>query len=224
MAAGAGTDSDLPIRALFAAAVELPPEACRELARRLTDHLVVQAQNHHYELHPLAARDARFIGALRSVAEITGTAPNTTEYEAERERRRSLGDTGLPSASSIVKHYAGWPYALAAAGLAPDVPPSAIKRRRNYRRKIIHRYSEERLVECLQACARVFQRVPMVRDYSSWREDLLAGRPGSRPAAGDIPHHRTYYERYGSWAQALDAAGLDPRLGARTETRSYSAL
>jgi hypothetical protein len=217
-------DSALAVTVLFAAATELPADACRELGRRLTEHLVVLAQNHRHDLHPLAHGDARFIGALRSVAEVVGHPPSTTEYVDEYDRRRALGDAGLPSISAILKHFDGWIYALAGAGLAPEVPPKGIQRRRQYKRRVVHRYSEHRLAEALQACARDIGRIPMVRDYCVWREDLLSGRPGKRPAMSDIPHYRTLYERFGSWSAALDAAGLDGRRQRRTETDRYSPL
>lgn len=216
--------ADLPVDAVFAAATQLPLDRARELARRVTEWVVVQTQNHHHDLHPLAAGDARFVGALRAVAEVVGHPPTTQDYAAEYERRRELGDTGLPSASAISKHFDGWPYALAAAGLAPDVAPSGIQRRRNYQRKVVHRYSAERVSECLRACAHDLGRTPMVRDYAVWREELVAGRPGRRPTATDVPHHRTVYERFGSWSAALEAAGFDGRRSARTETQTYSTV
>lgn len=218
------TAGELALRALFAAATELPIELCRELARRVTEFVVIQAQNHAHDLQSLAHGDARFIGAIRSVGEVLGQPPSTSEYVAEYKRRRALGDTGLPSVATILRHFDGWPYALAAAAYLPAVAPSGIQRRRSYRRKVIHRYSPERLVECLCACTRDIGRTPMVRDYAVWREELLAGKPGRRRGGTDVPHHRTYYERFGCWDAALQAAGLPAKRRARTQTTAYSRV
>lgn len=215
---------ELVLRSLFAAATELPMELCRELARRVTEFVVIQAQNHAHDLQSLSHGDARFIGAIRSVAEVVGHPPSTSEYVAEHKRRSALGDTGLPSIATILRHFDGWPYALAAAGYLPAVAPSGIQRRRNYGRKVVHRYSRERLAECLRACARDIGRTPMVRDYAVWREELLAGKPGRRRGPTDIPHHRTYYERFRSWDAALLAAALPVGRPARTQTTAYSRV
>lgn len=119
------------IAVLFAGAMQLPLGSCRELARRLTERVVVECQNQSHDLHPTTARDARFVRALRFVAEVVDHPPSTTEYTAEYERRRALEGARIPSTSAVLKHFSGWPYALAAAGLAPDVAPTGIQRRRN---------------------------------------------------------------------------------------------
>src|SRR3954452_23569228 len=89
------------VRALFAGGTELPLDECRDLVARLHEHLVLADHNHRWDLHPLAHGDARFIGALRSVAEVVGHAPSTPEFVSEYDRRVAVGDTGLPSVASI---------------------------------------------------------------------------------------------------------------------------
>lgn len=212
------------IAALAAAARTLSLGGCRELARLLVEHVVVQTQNHQHALSPLAHRNERAIGSVRAVAELLGHAPTTTEYTAEYKRRRATGDSGLMAVGSITRLLGGWPQALVAAGLIPSVHPSAYQRRVIYERQVVHRYSNQRLSECLLACARDLGRVPMVRDYVAWREDAL-DKPGpKRTGRSDVPHHRTYYERFGSWDGALDAAGLPAARRHRTETTTYSDL
>jgi hypothetical protein len=217
-------DDGRAIAALAAAARTLSPEGCRELARLLIEHVVVQSQNDRFDLHPLAALHARAIGALRSVAELVGHPPTTTEYQAEFDRRRALGDSGLPSVDSIVREFGGWPHAQIAAGLIPAAHPSAFQRRRDYQRKKVHRYSDQRLRDCLNACARDLGRIPMVRDQVAWREELLRRPATRRTGRNDIPHWRTYYERYGDWSIALADAGLSPVRAERTETTDYTDL
>jgi hypothetical protein len=199
-------------------ATELSLGACSELARRLTEWVVVQSRDHAGDLCPLAAKDVDFIGAIRSVAEVVGHPPSTPEYQREYEQRRERGGAALPSLSAILKHFDGWPYALAAAGLEPAVAPRGIQRRRTYTRKRVHRYKSGHLHACLRACKDDLGRIPMVRDYVAWREDQLDGQPGRRGPEPEIPHHRTFYNRFGSWAAALESAGMDGTRAARTSS------
>ena len=153
-------------------------------------------------------RRARYVGALRAVAEVLGHPPSTTEYQAEYERRQALNEGRLPVRSSIIKFYGGWPQALTAAGLAGPEPGSRTERRRQRRRKRPAVYPKQRLLECLRACARDLGRTPSMYDYCEWREDRLPGRPGDRPLGSDIPHSQTITYHYGTWPAALEAAGL----------------
>jgi Homing endonuclease associated repeat len=120
MRPGLTAADSLAVRALFGGAKELPLDACAELARRLNEWVVVQTQNHEHDLAPVAAHDGRYVGAIRAVAAVVEGPPSTVEYRREYERRRRLGDDGLPSLSAVLKHFDGWPYALAAAGLARE--------------------------------------------------------------------------------------------------------
>jgi hypothetical protein len=215
----------LAVRALYAAAAELPLPACAELGRMIRELIVVSSLDHVHELNVFAEGDRRMIGALRTVAEAIGRAPSTSDYVAEYERRRDRGVAGLPAVSTVVKHFAGWDNALAAAGLAPDRPIGRLRRRQTYQRRQVHRYSDERLIECLQACAREIGRIPMVRDYQGWRAAILSGTPGRRrPALSDVPDRRTIHNRYGSWPNGLAAAGLSPDESARVTTTTYTPL
>jgi hypothetical protein len=212
------------MRAVMAAVAELSAGACAELVRRMGDRLILLGQNHRFDLHPLAHGDSRFIGAVRAVAELLGHAPTTTEYRTEQARRLQVGDDGLPSLSAVLRRFGSWPAALAAAGLGGSIPPSGIERRRRYQRRVVHRYTDERLVQCLRACEGAIGRIPMVRDYAVWREDVVSGHSGSRPVVADVPHYRTIYERFGDWSAALAAAGMDGRRACRTSTTTYRTV
>lgn len=216
---------DLAVDMLLAAATRLPLPHCEELTRRLTEHLLLATMTHGDDLNPHAQRRRPLLDALRDVAKALGAAPNTKEYTAERQQRIENGAAALPSVSAILRGFGSWPKALAAAGLVPAAAPTAFQRRLDYHRRQVHRYSRARLRECLVACAEAYGRVPMVRDYAAWRESALARpRTGHFSTENDIPHHRTYYQHYGSWAAALADAGLDAHRPMRTETRRYSDL
>lgn len=216
---------ELAIDVLFVAARRLPLESVEALAQRLVAHLQIERQNSDYQLSPYACRMARFTGALTAVAEALGHPPNSTEYKREYERRKSLGDRGLPSPAAVVREFGSWAGALAAAGLIPTAPPSAFALRRARQVRVrVHRYSDQRLRECLQACARDLGRPPMVRDYIAWREHLLSLPRNTHAPGHDIPHYRTYYDHYGSWSIALADADLPSTRRARTELTTYTAL
>lgn len=142
---------ELAVDVLFAAARRLPAPACELLAQRLVDHLIVVRQNDAHDLSPLTPRHERAIGALRAVAESLGHVPTTTEYQAEYDRRRTTDKATLPSVGAIVREFGGWGTALGSAGLVPAAAPSAFMRRRNYQRRIVHRYSDQRLPNGVQA-------------------------------------------------------------------------
>lgn len=205
----APAEETLASRALFLAVTELPVEVASELARRITQWVVIQSQNQQNELHALAARDGRFTAAVLSVAAAVERTPSTTDYQREYERRRDIGQCDIPSLSAVLKHFDGWPYALAAAGLIGSVGPQGIQRLRA--RGVLRppRYTNQALRDALIACARDLERVPTVRDYAGWREHILEGRPKRRMHIDHIPHYRTICNRYGSWMTALEDAGID---------------
>jgi hypothetical protein len=94
--ADATSATDLPVRALFAAAVELPLEACRDLAQRLTEHLVLQTQNHRHDLHPPGGAD----GPARSTSH--SSAPShalTSARSPSRSRAATQSRTTTPACS-----------------------------------------------------------------------------------------------------------------------------
>lgn len=224
MSAALASD-ELAITSLVAAARELPLPACRELGRRINEFVLFEAQAEEHSLGTeVTARGVRYVGALRSVAEVHGAIPASTDYLAEYKRRRDLGDERLPSLSSIVKFFGGWEAALAAAALTEAAPVSKVERIRGRKGKKVHRYADARLIEALRACARDIRKPPTVLEYKEWREDKLAGRPGRRAPGADIPHFRTIHARFGSWLNALRAAGFADPVSERARTRIYSAL
>jgi len=153
-----------------------------------------------------------------------GHAPNSSEYQAEYRRRRASGDSELPSAPTILRAFGSWAEALGAAGLIPATASTPFRRRSAYVRRNIRRYSDERMRECLLACKQELRRVPTVRDYVVWRAELLSRPRGMYLPAPDIPHYRTFYNRHGSWGQALAAVGLPGDEASRCETTEYPAL
>ena len=208
MATDGDDPTELAVSALFAAATELPLEASRELARRINEWVVIQAQHREKDPSQLASGDARQLSALRAIAEALGHPPTREEYERELERRRERGDGRSPTAAEIVKRFGGWAYALEASGLVGALPASALERSLGYQPRVARRYPDEIFEEALRACAAACGRPPLIRDYAAWRNDELARTPNRRPPTSQIPHHSSFGRRYASWTAALRAAGV----------------
>jgi hypothetical protein len=210
---------DGAVAALLAAARTLPLESAQDLARRLNEWLMLEAENAAHNLDYLADQEQRFIGALRSVAKLSGEPPSTTAYRNEYKRRHALGDNGLPSLSAIIRYFGAWPTALAAAGLIAPTPANRFERRRRRKSRKVFRYPESRMTQALQACARAYGRTPSKRDYAAWYSQLVRANPSN-----DVPHYRTIEDRFGSWAAGLAAAGLADDPESREHGREWSSL
>lgn len=160
----------------------------------------------------------QLIGALRSVAEAIGHPPSRRSYRRERERRAALGDGSLPPLSAQLRFFRRWPDALAAA-FAPTSTPQDDRILEPPTK--IRMYGSDRLEECLRACAEWAGRPPTTRLYEEWRRAILEQR---EDPTLDIPVYSTFRLRYGSWSQALEAAGLDGSSAARYERAALSEI
>ena len=124
--AAAAAEQSLVVAAFVAAARLLPPSVAEQIARAIYELVVIESLNDRHDLTPYTDRRLLMIGAVRSVAEALARVPSTSDYVAEYKRRRALGDTALPSVSSVVKFFKNWPTSLAIAGLQPLAPPDAL--------------------------------------------------------------------------------------------------
>ena len=94
----------------------------------------------------------------------------------------------LPASGTYVHRFGGWSNALEAAGLDA-----------RYRRPLA--YTDKQLLDALRNLAAKLGRTPAGRE--------LLGRRG-------LPSPSTYQRRFGSWNNALDAAGLEPKQRRRS--------
>jgi hypothetical protein len=208
------------VDALVAAAQSLPSEGAEAVAVAITEALYLAAQRSRHQITPRVAKRVRFIGAIRSVAESVGHVPTTTEYTHERNRRRKFGDESLPAISVLLKFFGSWHRALSSAALA-ERQVGSLNARAAYRPLKMPRYSNERIVQCLRACASDLGRIPTVRDFLVWRDGRTGRSSGGRVFGVDIPHFRTIYERFGNWPSACKAAGITQDIAERW---AYSRL
>ena len=129
--------------------------------------------------------DQKIIGALQVLAMRIGHSPTCTEYRDSRMN---------PTETIIRKRFGGWTEAIRAAGLPPvNVAGSSASR--------------TSVLQGLRLARRVLQRWPSQRDYFDCHDQLAAAHlPTSLGPAKKF---------YGSWVQALEAAGA-PRNDAST--------
>ena len=103
----------------------------------------------------------------------------------ERDRlppwRALQEDTDMPSANIYKKRFGSWNAALEVAGYDPSEQTA--------------RYTDAELLETLAELAEEFDRTPKIADLNDIE---------SLPSSG------TYYQRFGSWTDAVERAGLEP--------------
>ncbi len=143
--------------------------------------------------------------ALHTCSGDIGRAPSRAEYDRWRSSQDRPGD--WPSATFIRSAFGGWINALGATGLAPieDVGSRGIT-------AIGPAFSEQELIVALRACASAVGRGdPSRKRYRAWAFEALATDPGRR-----VPRHpNTFLRSFGSWFDALHAAGLTPSSSQR---------
>jgi hypothetical protein len=136
---------------------------------------------------------AELLDAIRRWVELYGSAPARTDWAPERARQRCDPDVAAakvaryesgewPSAATVRNHFGSFRAAVEAAGV--QAPPA--------RGKVL--WSDEAIIEALRDLAYECGRPP---------------RPGDlEHGTGDLPSVDVVTLRFGSWAEAITAAGL----------------
>lgn len=93
-------------------------------------------------------------------------------------------DEEMPSRASYTGRFGTWSKALAAAGLQPRNQGNSAKR-----------YTKEELIQFLRGYHAMYGKNPSSRQIAKRR--------------GEFPALQTFYERFGTWNNALEAAGLE---------------
>lgn len=151
-------------------------------------------------LMPSATRYAVRFGGLSKALEKAGLTPFQPGYSDDvvigslrraydilghsptSKEFRNLHIPDAPSYSYYKKHFESWSDAIAAAGLPKAMRPP--------------RYTKERLIKFLQDMAQELGRFPKVDDIPDF--------PG-------FPSSNTFTNAFGSWSEAMRAAGFDRR-------------
>jgi len=147
-------------------------------------------------------------GSWQSALDAAGLDPSPLQFGYDRAELlaqiRELADelgqaptaqelraAGGPSGTAYVAHFGGWTAALKELGLEPRHGPPPF-------------FDREHLLEALRGVARELGRRPTFDEMKD-RED--------------VPHPRTYRRRFGTWHEALSAAGLSTETNKSTYER-----
>lgn len=204
----------------------------QERSTRTTDPV---ALNLFQQLRKMSAADCRFVlsalegrlagasgervAVVRSAIELfcheTGETPFKKRYE--RWRVACEGARHLPSATFIANTWNGsWSQAMHELGLqpAPDHPARRMAKHGPVR-------PDEELLEHLRECAAELGRTPTSGDYETWQRAKVADGIG----AVRYLSRQTYRNRFGSWPNAVAAAGLswDGSNAARTRNVDWAS-
>lgn len=148
--------------------------------------------------------------ALQEAAAHLGRSPRTAEYQRLRSelRQQDTADgrpaKARPSYSVFLTVHGNWDAALAAADLEPlggratqSNPPKGRKVSRRAR-------TDEELLDVLAQAYASLGDPFTTTAYDRWRTDQLREIPAGRRHRG-LPIYATYLQRFGSWAQAVEA-------------------
>lgn len=159
----------------------------RTLVRELTRDIV---RDLHFQHRKKRARDYTDEQLIRHLQQVGGTRAGVATFAIyERERLKNIGSRKWPSAQTISLRFGSWPDALARSGL-PSNPHGP-----KYGRVL---YTDS---ECLEALREVAAAVGTSPTQQQYREHLT--RVQRR-----VPGASTIRRRFGSWIDALRAAGL----------------
>jgi hypothetical protein len=146
----------------------------------------------------LAARAARkwtraqIVAAIRDYVATHGDIPPTLNDWQHLPGSAERGKH--PSNSTVIRAFGSWSAAIRAAGFEPNRPGGSSE------------WTRQLVVAAIKEYARVNGGLPPTAD--AWRRGN--GRPGE---PGAHPGWRTVRQLFGSWGEALRAAGFTPRHG-----------
>jgi Homing endonuclease associated repeat len=140
------------------------------------------------------------------VAEL-GRVPLVAEYDEWRTKelalKRARGEVArVPSPTVFRRRHRTWERALLAHGYSPDEVHVRLepKPERLQRLVKVDRYSEDTLRDTLLRCVADLGHVPLIAEFSAWRERELK-RTRARKVL--LPTDSPYRYRYGTWERAL---------------------
>ena len=180
----------------------LAPDEQEEAYAKITDARITR----------LAGVDSEFARHLRSLRRVAAVVGGELTPETYREARRQLVAKGeeIAEINVLRRFFGSWRNAKDSLGLADVTTPLKIEARfRAKRVGKVHRFREDTLAEVLERCARDLGHVPLVIEFSLWRErehELAKARGEDLHLPSDSPYRR----RWGTWEGALLHFGYDP--------------
>jgi hypothetical protein len=143
------------------------------------------------------ARVARCVLALKEAADNLGRSPGAQDYE--ELRTGEFRAAGWPSAHTVRRVLAGdWNHCLSRAALDAVADGHAVVI------ELGSAFTEQEVIDALQACRNELDRVPSLTEYLGW-----ACTPEVKRRAGRRPLSQGPFDRlFGGYLNALGAAGL----------------
>lgn len=192
-----GTAATDIVLVVFAA---LTPEEQEAVYAKITDVRVTRLAGDESEM-------ARHLSSLKRVADVVEGELTPEKYIKARRQLVAAGEE-IIEINALRRFFGSWTRAKEAHGLSAVATPLRIEARfRAKRTGKVHRFRDETLREVLQQCARDLGRVPLVIEFTLWRqrEHELAKARGEEL---HLPSDSPYRGRWGTWQRALIALGF----------------
>ena len=198
MAEASATDA---IAIIFAA---LPREQQEEVLERLVEVRALRDSAGESQM-------ARCLRSLQLVATHVGHPPRVDEYKQASVEQLAAGED-VETFARLYKHFdKSWRRVREALALSETTTARRIEARFRYRRVgKVWRFTEDTLREALARCVTYYGHVPMVAEYTWWRDRELEL---ARAAGGDalhLPSPNPYRRRWKTWEAALLHFGYTP--------------
>ena len=153
--------------------------------------------------------EEQYRAALREIADRLGHSPTTGEYKHERENllaeehAKGLLPRAFPSLAALQKRIARWDENLVDAGLKP------VDGRRNKKgcgnRANGRSVTEQEILDALREGFTALGHPFTARGYAVWRREQIE-RDRAAGRYRRLPSYAPIQDRYGTWAQACQAA------------------
>jgi hypothetical protein len=153
--------------------------------------------------------EEQYRGALREIAARLGHSPTTGEYTCERENllaeehANGLLPRAFPSPASLHKRMAGWDENLIDAGLEPI--HGRRRKRSGAKRANGRSVTEQEILAALREGFMALRHPFTARGYATWRREQIE-RDRAEGRYRRLPSYAPIQDRYGTWAQACQAA------------------
>lgn len=158
------------------------------IVRDVTAGIARSLHMQHRKPYPRRWSDDELIGFLQEASQAVGGVLTCGDYN-DYARSRSTRKKPWPTHQTIFKRFGSWREALSRAGLRSN-PASAITGK--------YLFEDSHCVDALRDAARELETAPTVQQYEEF----------ARSSNGGVPSSATIRNRFGSWIDALRAAGL----------------
>lgn len=161
------------------------------------------------------------VSAVRMFIEDFDYAPGMREYIRWAKQpgiKRRPGRRPLSQVAFDRLFQGGWDEVIREAVNVAPGDPSPVVYNGGSARPAGATWSREVRREALCACAKQTGRSPRCSEYMSWRDRMNRDRAEQKLPPLPLPSYSSYHTHYGSWDEALVAAGLEPLGGSATRS------